>query len=281
MITTSEELEELVDTTVTIPTIPSILMEMKAVLDSPDGSTADAAAIIERDPAVAAKALRLVNSPLYGLRNPISGIPLACSILGLKVVHNLIVQATVLENFATGPELDNFDVNWLWDHSFKTAMAAKMLAKEGVIEVDMTPDDAYTAGLIHDVGKMILLQSQADMFAEALKNSCTNGIPLAKAEAALFGFSHAHVGGLLAQRWKLAPTLQAAVMYHHSPGTEAETWALGFLIKAANTLAHEASGPGGGYSGDLTDADALEALGLPDGRWEEIVDEIRNVSLDG
>jgi HD-like signal output (HDOD) protein len=279
MINTSEELEDLVDSTVTIPTIPTVLLEMQQVVNDPNGCTADAAAIIQRDPAIGAKVLRLVNSPIYALKTAVTAIPLACSILGLKVVHNVVVQATVLDNFGDGRELENFDLKWLWDHSFKTAMAARMLVRETTVDIEMSKDDGYTGGLIHDVGKVLLLQSQPKQFAEALKLSRERGIPLAKAEAELLGFSHAHVGGLLAQRWKLAPILQSAVMYHHSPGPEAEDWAVGFIIKAANTLAHNAATGNGGYTGDVIDADAMEALGIPEDRLQQITLDIQEVVI--
>jgi HD-like signal output (HDOD) protein len=279
MSSASQELESLVDSTVTIPTIPTVLVEIQEVVNDPNGCTADAAAIIQRDPAIGAKMLRLVNSPLYALKNAVTAIPLACSILGLKVVHNVVVQATVIDQFGEGPELGNFDLRWLWDHSFKTAMAARMLVREASVEVEMSMDEGYTSGLIHDIGKIILLQSDPTRFGVALKCSREQDIPLARAEAELLGFTHAHVGGLLADRWRLAPILQAAVMYHHSPGADPNDCAAGFLIKAANTLAHRAATTGGGYAGDLCDDDALQALGIPQERLDEITLNIQDVSV--
>jgi HD-like signal output (HDOD) protein len=262
MITTSAELEDLVDGTVNIPTIPTVLTEITRIFHSPDGSAKDAAAVIERDPAIATRVLRLVNSSFYGLKHPVSNINLACSILGLKVIKNLVVQATVLQTFGSTPGIRGFDARWLWDHSFKTAVACRMLAEHSPAASGMSHEDAYTCGLIHDIGKLILIDGQADRFGEALRLSRQLGVPLAKAEGEVFGFNHAHVGGLLAQRWKLSPVVQAAVMYHHSPATNAEDWARGFVVKAANTLAHAAGSADGGYQGDVCDADTMQALGL-------------------
>ena len=241
MITTTAELEELIDGTVNIPTIPTVLTEISAIVESPDGSAKDAAAVIERDPAIATRALRLVNSSFYGLRNPVSNINLACSILGLKVIKNLVVQATVLQSFETDTACGHFDANWLWDHSFKTAVACRLLAEHSLLIKNLNKEDAYTCGLIHDIGKLVLLESQSDRFQAALTLSENAKIPLAKAEGEVFGFNHAHVGGILANRWKLAPSVQAAVMYHHSPATNPDDWARGFLVKAANTYAHRTS----------------------------------------
>lgn len=280
MITTSAELEDLIDGTVNIPTIPTILTEITAIIDSPDGSAKDAAAVIEKDPAIATRALRLVNSSFYGLKNPVSNINLACSILGLKVIKNLVVQATVLQTFETEKQVGNFDANWLWDHSFKTAVACRLLAEYSPVGEAFNKEDAYTCGLIHDIGKLILLESQTDRFQEALSLSETANIPLAKAEGEVFGFNHAHVGGLLANRWKLAPNVQAAVMYHHSPATNAEDWARGFIVKAANTYAHMAAEGNGGWTGDRLDSDSLETLGLTAEQHEAILAMTAETSME-
>jgi HD-like signal output (HDOD) protein len=272
MISTTAELEELIDGTVSIPTIPTVLTEITNIFNSPDGSAKDAAKVIEKDPAIATRVLRLVNSSFYGLKNPVSNINLACSILGLKVIKNLVVQATVLQTFGSTPAIAGFDAQWLWDHSFKTAVACRMLAEKSPVGNGLAKDDAYTCGLIHDIGKLILIDSQTDRFGEALQAVGRSAkAPLAKAEGEVFGFNHAHVGGLLANRWKLAPAVQAAVMYHHSPATNAEDWARGFLVKAANTFAHRAAGEtNGGYLGDRCDADTMQALGLsPRPRYQE------------
>lgn len=280
MISTTAELEEIIDSTVNIPTIPTILTEITAVFNSADGSAKQAAAVIEKDPAIATKVLRLVNSSFYGLKNPVSSIGLACSILGLKVIKNVVVQATVLQTFSGGPDIPEIDTTWLWDHSFKTAVACKLIAQHSPAGGAMAKDDAYTCGLIHDIGKLILLDSQTAKFAEALRTGNAAKEPLAKAEAELFGFTHAHVGGLLAQRWKLPETVQAAVMYHHSPATNAEDWTRGFLVKAANTVAHQAArGKSGGYLGDLCDDDAMQALNLHEGVLEAILEEVQEAGM--
>jgi HD-like signal output (HDOD) protein len=240
----------------------------------------DAARVIEKDPSIATRVLRLVNSSFYGLKNPVSNINLACSILGLKVIKNLVVQATVLQTFGQTPAIAGFDPQWLWDHSFKTAIACRMLAERSPVANGLAKDDAYTCGLIHDIGKLILIDSQPDRFGEVLQLSKKAAVPLAKAEGELLGFNHAHVGGLLANRWKLAPAVQSAVMYHHSPATNADDWARGFLVKAANTFAHLAAGDtDGGYHGDRCDADTMQALGLSAEQHADILATTREARM--
>jgi HD-like signal output (HDOD) protein len=271
MLTISHELEDLVDGTVSIPTIPTLLIEINDVLLAEDGTTSDAAEIVARDPAIAAKVLRLVNSPFYGLRAPVTGISLACSMLGLQTIRNAVIQATVLDRFADGPELAGFTAPSLWDHSFKAATAARLLAAATAMDIGMSRDDAYTGGLMHDIGKMVLLQSAPDEFARALRESRRRNTPLARIEKELFGFDHAHVAGLLAHRWKLPVCLQVAITNHHSPGGSPREWAQGLLIQAANTIAHEMTAGGAGWIGERLDADVMAHLGVS----RETMDEIR------
>jgi putative nucleotidyltransferase with HDIG domain len=278
MITTTQELEELIDGTVGIPTIPTLLNEITRICEDPEGTARDASDQIERDPAIATRVLRLVNSPFYGLRNPVSSISLACSVLGLKVLKNVVVQATVLQTFEGVPQLQGFDLTSLWDHSFKTAVACKLLTHK-LPAATLGPDDAYTCGLIHDIGKMILIDSQAESFAEALGLSRTKQVPLAIAEGEVFGFNHAHVGGLLAQRWNLPETVQAAVTWHHSPAPAPEDWARGFLVRAASTMAHQASNVPQSYVPDLLDDDSLQSLELSDEESLEILAQVGEAAM--
>lgn len=273
MISSSAELEELIESTVTIPTIPTTLREIQRITQDPNGSAREAAEVIEKDPAIATKVLRLVNSSFYALANPVSSINLACSILGFKVIQNLVVQATVVETFSSTEEIEGFDPSWLWDHSFKTALAARLLLKACDADFGIDAEEAYTCGLIHDVGKVILLESETERFRDAIRRSHEQRVPLARAEGEVFGFSHAHVAGVLAKHWRLAPSLQEAVMYHHSPGTDPESWAKGFLVHAANTIAHQVAGEAG-WIGSLASTDSMQALGLPEEQLAEIRDEV-------
>jgi HD-like signal output (HDOD) protein len=277
MFTVTAELEELIDSTVTIPTTPTTLMKINQVVASPDGSAKDCAEIIVKDPAIAIKLLRLVNSSIYALSSPVSAVPLACSIVGMRVLKNIVVQATVLETFGTAPKIKGFDADWLWDHSFKTAIAARMLATAWP-EAKLDKEEAYTSGLVHDVGKMVLAQSATKRFAEALYYSRSSKIPLARAEGEVLGFNHAHVAGLLAERWKLSPDLLVAVSYHHSAWTDANAWAKAFLIQAANTIAHEEA-KCGGWIGDRCTPEAMAAMHVSDKSLQAIREQVRQATM--
>lgn len=278
MTTTPAELEELVDGTVNIPTIPTVLTEVTAICNAPDGSARDAAKVIEKDAAIASRALRLVNGSLFGLKSPVANINLACSILGLRVLKNLVVQATVLQSFQGTQGLAGFDANWLWKHAFQTAIACRLLAEDPALAHGMPKDDAYTCGLIHDIGKLILLESCRERFGQALQLSQQRQVPLAAAEQEVFGFDHAQVGGLLANRWKLAPAVQEAVAHHHVRA-DAPGFPSGRLVRMGNSLAHLASDTTGGYRGDPSDRAALLGFGLTEERLQQILAAARSADL--
>ncbi len=277
--TSSENLADLVGSTVSIPTIPATLLALEEVCANPDSDADDIAAVIEHDPAVAAKVLRLVNSSIYSLSSAVNSISVACTMVGRRVLHNIVLQATVLETFSTDAAAD-FDINRLWDHSFKSAVAMQRLVSKSSLTIGLSRDDAYTCGLMHDVGKVLLHQSEPEQFAEAMKLAKEQDIPLARAEHATFGFTHADVGGMLADRWKLSDELQAAIWFHHSPSTESEQAILGMFAHVASSLAHEAADADPAWRPDYADPKFLRTLGIADEDLDEIRDAVAATKLD-
>jgi len=270
MVTTSAELEELIESTISIPTIPSVFNEVTAIFESSESSARDAAQVIKKDPAISARVLRIVNSSFYGLKKPISDIELACSILGLQVLKNIVAQATVQRASSDSPGLD-VDAEWLWDHSFKAAVACRAIAEQTKLGADLTKEDAYTCGLLHDIGELILLESQRARFAQALQLARSTTLSLPRAEDRVFGFNHTHVGSMLADRWKLAPAVQAAVRHHHSSGAEAASEQHVLMVKIADSYAHLASEHEAGCDEEVYSEAELERLGLSGDLHREIL----------
>lgn len=280
MAATTAELEELVDSTVSIPTVPRTLMEINRIFADPDGSGQEAATRISQDPPIAAKVLHLANSAFYGARNPISSIQLAISVLGMRILRNIVVQATVLETLKGGAGIGLFNPAWLWDHSFKVATAMREISKVATGDYHLRPDEAYTCGLLHDVGKILLLDSQRARFGEALEVSLKEKIPLNKAEGEIFGFTHAHVGALLCERWKLSPKTVAAVRFHHSPGSTPDEFAIGYLMSVANAIAHSSSDGKAGYTGTALVMEKVQALGVTPAQLQEIRQVVKEAKPD-
>jgi len=277
----TERLDELISSTVTIPTIPTTLAEIQRIVNDPDGSAAEAAEVIVKDPAIASKVLRLANSSIYALRVPVSDIQHAVCILGLKILKNLVVQATVLENFQ-GRGGEALSANWLWDHSLKTARAARGLA--GLVPKDpgIELEEAYSAGLLHDVGKVLLMEAEGDRYLRAVTLSRLKKIPLYKSEFDIFGFTHADVGCHLADRWNMSAVLCAAIGQHHDEDLDIETNPAAYLLQFANSMAHNVASGVLSYHTDADiDEEILESFGLDDyDTFYALLLDVKNSGLD-
>ena len=274
------QLSDLIESTVTIGTIPRTLAEIQKVVADPKGSTSQIVEIIEKDPAVASKVLRFANSSFYAVRNPITSIHNACVILGSNVITSMVIQSTVLGRYSTGPETEGFDPSCLWDHSFKSALAARLMCKISPDACGLDPDDAYTCGLLHDVGKILLLQNEPFKFADALRLSKRENLPLAKAETEVFGFSDLDACSHLARRWKLGRDIEVSVMRFTEHDNVAEDSARkAQLVHCASTIAHQVANSSNGWIGDLASSTETMSLNIPEERLEEVRNEVRNTSV--
>lgn len=281
IIDASAELEQRIEGTVSIPSIPPILASILGMLDSVAGTPAQVAGVMARSPGLAAAAQRLTNSAFYCAGTAAADPEASWATLDPKAIRNLAIQACMLHALGEVRPVDVFDPARLWAHSLKTAVACRLLAEYSQIADGIAPQDAYTCGLIHDVGKLLLLQSQRARFAAAVQQSTAAGVPLVQAEFDAFGFHHAHVSALLARRWRLPPAVQSAVAHHHSDPAHAREWARGLLVRAANSLAHMAAGEHRhDHRGDVLDATTLQTLGLSAAQRAEILFKASEASLD-
>ncbi|PIE22165.1 MAG: hypothetical protein CSA62_13875 [Planctomycetota bacterium] len=274
MTMTLRELGEQIEQTVTIPTVPTTLFEIDRIVNDPDGSAAEAAEVIAKDPAIASKVLRLANSSIYGLKSQVCDIPHAVSILGLRVLRNLVVQATILQEFGDkGDGVADFDLDHLWDHSIKVGVAAKELARLSPLDFELDEEVAYTAGLLHDIGKILLIENSPEQYAQAIQISQERGLHLFHAEHKVFHYTHAEVGAVLAKAWNLHRNLCNGILYHHIPGKDPDSWALGCLVHVANGLAHQVC-ERHPYRGHELRPEALKILRLQ----EEDLDSVRETA---
>ncbi|MFQ5504609.1 MAG: HDOD domain-containing protein [Planctomycetota bacterium] len=279
---TSAAFEGLVGKMVTIPTVPHTLLEINRIINDPEGTAREAANVVNKDPALATKTLRLANSSLYSLQVPVSDIRHAVSILGLRILRNLVVQATVLQQFkGSSKNRRIFDPIWLWDHSVKVACAARLLVQRSEHNFGMDHEEAYTAGLLHDVGMILLLDSMQDRFLAMTKRSTADRVPLHLIEKEELGFTHADAAALLVERWNLSPVLREAIEHHHARDFEDKDMQTGLLISLANAIAHSVTERTGPYFSDEDlDAAALERMGISELDLAEIQAEVKAARLE-
>lgn len=257
-----QRVNRLVDDTVHIDTPPEVLMRVEELVSTPDAPIRKLVAVIELDTGLAARVLRLVNSSFYGMKQEISSVQLACVILGMKAIRQLVIQAAVVERFSEAPRVDGFDPSALWRHSFETAVVARFLHTYCEDRVHCGATEAYTCGLLHDVGKMVLVQQHAAEFGAALRLSQREGLVQDEAERQVFGFSAADVARRLAEVWRLGASVQMAVHRAFVPSTHPVEWGTASMVHAASTLAHRATDRPAGWRFDPVEDSTLKRLGI-------------------
>jgi putative nucleotidyltransferase with HDIG domain len=196
-----------------LPTLPTVLQRVIELVNNPKTSAIQLARIILDDQALTARLLRLVNSPFYGFPRRISTVTEAVTILGFHAVRNLLVTASVVD-LLQGEETAEFSPTRLWEHSIGTAVGAGLLARFSRSE---DREEAFVAGLLHDVGKLVVYQVYPTEFMRALATARRDDLPLTVAEQRVLGFAHDQVGRLLTEHWKLPIRLSEAIACHHRP----------------------------------------------------------------
>jgi putative nucleotidyltransferase with HDIG domain len=205
-----KDFKKLIEEARGLPALGSVVTKvMTAVVE--ETSARDIAEMIERDSSVTGRILKVINSSFYGLSGHISTVSQAVPLLGIQVVKNIVLTFSVLDIFPRSKE-DGFDFQKLWEHSFATASAAKLLAKETGYE---DPEEALVAGLLHDIGVLILAKHGLKEYMDVRKRHDETGKPVIELEREILGITHPELGALLAEKWKLPDILIIPVRYHH------------------------------------------------------------------
>ena len=196
-----------------LPTLPAIAMELNEMLTKSDVTIDQVRCLIEKDQAMVPKILRLVNSAFYGFQSKISTVSRALVILGFNTVRNAIVSVSIIKAISFESEVKAFDVTAFWRHSIAVAMTSRYLA----YKTKWVPEeDAFTAGLLHDIGKLVLLRYFPELFQKIISAMDSDNISFVEAEHKEIPANHPKIGAYLAKRWKLPKRLLDAIAYHHS-----------------------------------------------------------------
>jgi HD-like signal output (HDOD) protein len=227
----NDALKSLASSLSSLPSMPSVYFDILKSLESPDTTVEQVGATIARDAAMTAKMLQLVNSAFFGLHRQLTDPAEAVMQLGLETIKSLVLGIHVFSQLEShdGAEIS---ARQLWHHSLATAATARRIAKCECQDKQLA-EEAFTAGLLHDVGRLVLLANLPGPYAEALQRSRDERIPLWEAERAVFGACHAEVGGYLL-------SLVETAVFHHFPG-KCRTRNCGALclVHIANVLEQE------------------------------------------
>ncbi len=259
---TKDRIEQILET-VTIPTLPSVVARINALLDDPNAGMPEIAAVVTQDASMAAKVLRMANSAYYGQTEQVVSIQRAAVVLGSSTLKNIVLQASLIgryEHLAGSPD---FDPALVWKHAVLTAQVSQSIAKECRAALALDPDEFYTCGLLHDIGKIVFLDGCGDDYLNAIYKARLARMPLALAEERTFGFSHADIGAMVAAHWKLPRAVVAAIRLHHGDVESARDNPNILVVRTADKVANAAR------SEETPDPDALvplatrHRLGLP------------------
>jgi len=205
--------EEYIANVKNLPTVSSVAAKVNELLKSPTSDAQDFDDAISQDPALTAKLLKLVNSAFYGLSYKVESISRAVSIVGFKQIRELVTSIAVIDAFK---EFDDKALNMkkFWEHSLGCGVAAMVLA---IYKRVPNPELFFTSGILHDVGKLILLSQSPAEYSKVLELNSSNSSLGYDAEKEVFGFDHGEIGAELCRRWNHPDALQEAVAFHHDP----------------------------------------------------------------
>jgi len=210
-----ENLKNVLSNIGTLPSLPAHYIKIANELQSPETSIQRVGQIIASDPAMTAKILQLANSAFFGLRRRVTNAIEAVTYLGMDRIQHLFLAVHAFSQFKP-PQTSSFSIELLWEHSISTAALAKAIADEEGAD-KMIADASYTAGLLHDIGKLMFACRLADKHAQASALARARGLPLWQAEREVFSATHAEVGAYLLGLWGLPDAVVEATTYHHRP----------------------------------------------------------------
>ncbi|MCS7305660.1 MAG: HDOD domain-containing protein [Thermoguttaceae bacterium] len=196
-----------------ISSLPEVVYRILSLVDDPNTGAEELSAAVRSDPALAMRVMRTVNSPYYGLEEKVSDLQQAIAILGFREIRNLAITSHVATLFRTSEGYKYYSRRGLWQHLVATGIIARMVAHTSG---GVPPHEAYLAGLLHDLGWILLDQYAHASFCQLI-DALRPDLSPCQVEMELLGFTHAQLGQTVARQWNLPEHLAAAIGFHHQP----------------------------------------------------------------
>ena len=267
----SEIFNEVVEDWIGSP--PLVYRKLHQAMQNPDASFGEFSDIISTDPSLAARLLRIANSPFYGLGSKVETIIHALSIVGIDQLKELAL-ATILVNQFKGIDRDLVDMQSFWMHSIGCGLAARTIAKN-MGEPHVEP--YYTACMLHDIGSLIIYKEIPEKAREILTRCKSEGLSLSTVEKEVLDFTHTEVGAVVFTKWGLPRSLIEAVQYHHHPSEAKEHPLFPAIVHLADIIAYEMDlGTGGESTIPVLDPAAIQRTGLTRSFLSDIQDDVRD-----
>ncbi|MBN1918021.1 MAG: HDOD domain-containing protein [Verrucomicrobia bacterium] len=252
-----DRVEHILSRVRTLPALPAVVYKLLKLVELPTSTATDLSDVISKDQALTARILRLVNSSFYALRCEVVKVSHAIALLGFVAIKNLALGLGVIDMFGRGREGGELNGPAFWEHSLSCATAARLIAER----VRFAPaEEAFVAGLLHDIGKLVLHDHFRAEFDAALRVAREEAMALPAAERLVFKTDHAVVGEALAAHWRLPQALRASIGSHHHVSDHDR---LSNIVHAANFISNvKRLGSGGDVALEPVDEALWSVLGL-------------------
>ncbi|MDR2313637.1 MAG: HDOD domain-containing protein [Spirochaetaceae bacterium] len=198
-----------------MPSLPTSIAKVLEVCNNPQTSPADLNHVISLDPVLVGRVLKLINSAYYGLGQQITNLVRAIIMLGINTVKNLALSSAVLGNLSSNKSSVGLNMEGFWRHSLCVGVAAKIIAKKRGIDIKQA-EEYFTAGLLHDIGKIPLNAVLANDYMLTVSASDREKVSLVRAEDRVLGINHCTAGAMIVKAWKLEGAVGDAIVYHHN-----------------------------------------------------------------
>lgn len=260
-----------------LPSLPTVYHRARAALDDPDSSLESVAAIIETDPALTARLLRVANSALYGLTAKVDSALRALTLIGAAETHHLILSTTLISVFRDLP-LGAVSMRSFWEHSIACGVAARVIARLGG---RASPEHAYLAGLLHDIGRLPLFILEPHIMSAALQAHLDRQGHLHDLEQRFFGTTHAEVGAALLRAWQIPEVFTEAAAGHHRPSLDQPIRPKTAVTHVADLIVNSLRiGTSGTRWVPVLDDQAWLAIGLETGQLSAVVETTLSTTRD-
>lgn len=264
--------EEVASAVAELPAMPSSVTEVVVACDDPAMTVGALSQVVLRDQSLTAGILKLANSSFYGHRRRVTTATEAVVLLGFSAVKSLAISSHGSRLMTGALPAYGLSRGELWRHSLSVAFTARRLA----VEVELAPvEQAFVAGLLHDIGKTVLAGYMEHAFDEVSRIADERGIPVHQVERELLGFDHAELGALVGAAWGFPPELEEAIRHHHSPGDAGLEPRLAHCVHIADAgcmMLGLGLGPEGAVTA-IAPA-SLDALGLDAERLGAVMEEV-------
>ena len=260
-----------------LPPFPATHAEILKLAKSDEASSEKIAEQLKMDPSLLALVFKLVNSSAYGFQKKVDNLKLAVTLLGLEEVANVVMTAQIFQKLSDYDGGAGLDLQGFWKHSVGTAFVAKAVSRKLQVE----QESAFLAGMLHDLGKIVLDRCFAEFYRAVLDHAGESGVSLFEAEKLILGLTHTDVGGQLATEWKFADNFLNCILYHHAPGESRRYARLTGLVHLADVICRQLEyGSGGDDTIPDVDESVVDRFSLGERGMEILTEASKEELLD-